>query len=309
MAVRGDGVEPRPLRRGAYSSTRTAEYPHADPGSPRRARTSSARVSMGHGGIAIHLHQTGIRALDAAPPRGCDHAERFRGRRVRPRRRRRSAPRVARRQSLPKLRRTEPHLARGSRRGDGFRRNTLARRLQPRTGCGRCGRSRPRRLDRRSDRRDRPRRGLQHAITIDSTPEEVWPWLVQMGQGRAGFYSHDHLERLTGAGITNADEIHPEWQTLAVGDLMRTYRPLPRFEPLGWFVAALEPGRALVVHEPRRKGVINSSWAFVLEPFGDGARGSCRAGASAAAASRTRCSSGSSSIRPTSSWKPASSAA
>jgi len=50
---------------------------------------------------------------------------------------------------------------------------------------------------------------------------------------------------------------------------MRTYRPLPRFEPLGWFVAVLEAGRELVVHEPERKGVVNSSWTLVLEPLGE----------------------------------------
>jgi hypothetical protein len=107
-----------------------------------------------------------------------------------------------------------------------------------------------------------------HAIMIDAQPDEVWPWLVQMGQGRAGFYSHDLLERLAGAAIRNADAIHPEWQKIAVGDLIRTYRPLRRFEPLGWFVAIVEPSRALVVHEPERNGEINSSWALVLEPDG-----------------------------------------
>lgn len=104
-----------------------------------------------------------------------------------------------------------------------------------------------------------------HAITIDAPPGDVWPWLVQMGQGRAGFYSHDRLERIVGAQITNADEIHPEWQQLNVGDLIRTYRPMPRFEPLGWRVAVVQPAHTLVVHEPKRRGVINSSWTFVLE--------------------------------------------
>jgi hypothetical protein len=111
-----------------------------------------------------------------------------------------------------------------------------------------------------------------HAITIEAPPEAVWPWLVQMGQGRAGFYSHDGLERLVGADIRNADEIHPEWQHLAVGDLVRTYRPIPRFEPLGWVVATIEPPRLLVVHEPERAGIINSSWAFVLERDGERTR-------------------------------------
>ena len=108
-----------------------------------------------------------------------------------------------------------------------------------------------------------------HAITIDAPPGAVWPWLVQIGQGRGGFYSHDRLERLFGADIRNADRIHPEWQALAVGDLVRTYRPMPRFEPLGWFVGRLEPERLLVLHEPERDGVINSSWTFLLEPHGE----------------------------------------
>jgi hypothetical protein len=103
-----------------------------------------------------------------------------------------------------------------------------------------------------------------HAITIDAPPEAVWPWLVQIGQGRAGFYSHDRLERLFGADIHNADEIRPEWQELAVGDLVRTYRPIPPFEPLGWYVGELEPARSLVLHEPERLGVINSSWSLLL---------------------------------------------
>jgi hypothetical protein len=111
-----------------------------------------------------------------------------------------------------------------------------------------------------------------HAVTIDAPPTAVWPWLVQMGQGRAGFYSHDRLERLVGADIHNADAIHPEWQDLAVGDLIRTYRPIPRFEPLGWIVDIVEPASALVVHEPARGGVINSSWALVLESVGDQTR-------------------------------------
>ncbi|HEV2712900.1 MAG TPA: hypothetical protein VGU26_07370, partial [Gaiellaceae bacterium] len=107
-----------------------------------------------------------------------------------------------------------------------------------------------------------------HAITINAPPEVVWPWLVQMGQGRGGFYSHDRLERIVGADIRNADEVHPEWQDLRVGDLVRTYRRVARFEPLGWIVAAVAQHRLLIVHEPARGGVINSSWAFVLEPEG-----------------------------------------
>jgi len=56
------------------------------------------------------------------------------------------------------------------------------------------------------------------AITINASPDVVWQWLVQVGQNRAGFYSYTWLANLIGADIHNADEIHPEWQNLGVGD-------------------------------------------------------------------------------------------
>ena len=59
------------------------------------------------------------------------------------------------------------------------------------------------------------------AITIDAPPEAVWPWLVQMGSGRAGFYTHEWVERLlliTYADGHSSTRVHPEWLGLAVGD-------------------------------------------------------------------------------------------
>lgn len=88
------------------------------------------------------------------------------------------------------------------------------------------------------------------AITIHAPPDIVWQWLVQIGQGRAGFYSYDWLANLTGADIHSADEIHPEWQHLAVGDGWRTVPP----DYLGDLgkdavspVLLIEPGRVLVL--------------------------------------------------------------
>src|SRR3712207_3552777 len=52
------------------------------------------------------------------------------------------------------------------------------------------------------------------AVTIDAPPEEVWPWLMQMGWGRAGFYSYNWIENLMRADLHNAGRIHPEWQDL-----------------------------------------------------------------------------------------------
>jgi hypothetical protein len=66
---------------------------------------------------------------------------------------------------------------------------------------------------------------LTRAITIDASPAAVWPWLMQIGQDRAGFYSNDYLENLTGANIHNADVIRPEWQARAVGDKIRMTTP------------------------------------------------------------------------------------
>jgi len=61
------------------------------------------------------------------------------------------------------------------------------------------------------------------AITIDAPPEQVWPWLMQMGIGRAGFYTHDWVERLMSRaryieGRHSATRIYPELPPLKVGD-------------------------------------------------------------------------------------------
>jgi hypothetical protein len=74
-------------------------------------------------------------------------------------------------------------------------------------------------------------------IVIDAPPRDVWPWLVQMGYGRAGWYSYDGLD-MKGR---SADTIHPEWQSLNVGDILPTH-------PGGGFeIRVLEEGRALAV--------------------------------------------------------------
>lgn len=57
------------------------------------------------------------------------------------------------------------------------------------------------------------------AITISGTPEEIWPWLLQMGYGRAGYYGYDMIENLgSPRGIRSADTILPEFQQFKVGD-------------------------------------------------------------------------------------------
>ncbi|MGB7820378.1 MAG: SRPBCC family protein [Ornithinibacter sp.] len=70
-----------------------------------------------------------------------------------------------------------------------------------------------------------PMIGYTRAISIGATPEHVWPWLVQMGQGRGGLYSFDGLENLVGCDIHSADRVLAEFQDLGVGDLIRLGPP------------------------------------------------------------------------------------
>jgi hypothetical protein len=52
--------------------------------------------------------------------------------------------------------------------------------------------------------------GFTRSVSIAAPAEEVWPWIVQIGQGRGGFYSFERLQNLIGCHITNSDVIVPE---------------------------------------------------------------------------------------------------
>jgi len=104
------------------------------------------------------------------------------------------------------------------------------------------------------------------AITIQAPASAIWPWLVQMGQGRGGFYSYQRLENLIGCDIHNADRIFPEYQNLQVGDKVRLCsEDGPAFD-----VVAIDPGCALIL-----RGDIPSTqntpttwiWVFYLDPI------------------------------------------
>ena len=127
------------------------------------------------------------------------------------------------------------------------------------------------------------------SIEIAAPPTDVWPWLVQMGYGRAGWYSYDSID-MAGA---SSRHVLPEWQSLEVGDVLPTH-------PGGGFeVRAIKPERALVLFydteivarqaEPRdgapearaarnvqatgtvlavaQPADFAASWAFILEPL------------------------------------------
>ena len=105
------------------------------------------------------------------------------------------------------------------------------------------------------------------AITINASAAEVWPWLVQIGNQRAGWYSWDAIHRLLGvAGSVDdprgsANRIIPELQNLEVGDEIRMM-PEGMGAP-GYTVVSIEPDQALVTHIDDENAV---SWVWVLDP-------------------------------------------
>ena len=108
---------------------------------------------------------------------------------------------------------------------------------------------------------------------VHAPPDAIWPWLVQIGWQRAGWYSYDLLERLVGAadfvdGPHSARRIVPELQTLAPGDAIRLGpEPMPAFT-----VMEVDPPRALVLGGTEGVEGTGASWAFALEPLGDSTR-------------------------------------
>ncbi|HVN50740.1 MAG TPA: hypothetical protein VMT43_04875 [Acidimicrobiales bacterium] len=112
-----------------------------------------------------------------------------------------------------------------------------------------------------------------HAVTVDAPPATVWPWLVQMGWHRGGWYTSRWVDRLLfPANAPSATRIVPELQHLEVGDFVPDGPPKTE---CGLHVMAIDPGRSLVLrstsHLPKRwrdSGVarLDWSWAFVLLP-------------------------------------------
>jgi hypothetical protein len=83
-----------------------------------------------------------------------------------------------------------------------------------------------------------PTAGDTRGITIEAPAAAIWPWLVQMGFGRAGWYSYDSLDVRTRSSTT----IVPEWQSIAVG------QTLPAWRGGGFEVVQVEPEQALILY-------------------------------------------------------------
>jgi hypothetical protein len=116
------------------------------------------------------------------------------------------------------------------------------------------------------------------AITVAAPAASVWPWLLQLGQNRGGFYSYDLFENVARLDIHSADRIHDEWQDLRPGE---DYVGLDPDGVMKMTIRVIEPERAFVVRsgapgEPPQapgsfvRGELAWSWGFYLEPLGQG---------------------------------------
>jgi hypothetical protein len=121
---------------------------------------------------------------------------------------------------------------------------------------------------------EHPQFSSDHATSIAGTPEEIWPWLVQMGWHRGGFYTYRWVDRLLfPANAPSADRILPEYQHLKVGDHIPDGSP----EAECFFqVEILEPNKMLTLrswtHLPPKlrdkpRARLEWTWAFHLEPI------------------------------------------
>jgi hypothetical protein len=128
-----------------------------------------------------------------------------------------------------------------------------------------------------------PKCGYTQAITVKASASDLWPWLVQIGYKRAGWYSHDFLHRLMGIAGSVDDEhrsakrIIPELQDLKVGDIVEIA------PGMGYVVTGIEPERALILEsrvdtakwkslssgDPLPAKYLRSSWVWFLEEIED----------------------------------------
>ena len=117
-----------------------------------------------------------------------------------------------------------------------------------------------------------PAEQMTLAVTIEATPQEIWAWLVQIGQGRGGMYSYDWLENLIGLDIRTTRRIREAWQHLAVGDRVvvvpEGYGPMPA--GYAFTVARADPGHALVLRQAPPEHPWNGVWSFHVRRVDDG---------------------------------------
>lgn len=105
------------------------------------------------------------------------------------------------------------------------------------------------------------------AIEVAASYTEVWPWLIQFGLGRAGFYSYELLERMVGIPVRNIESIVPDLQDLSVGDEILLHPKAP-----GIRIVALEVGKHICfgvsdkLDPPVERPDPGRSWSMYVQP-------------------------------------------
>lgn len=99
-------------------------------------------------------------------------------------------------------------------------------------------------------------------IAIAAPPSDVWPWLTQIGTGKAGWYSYDLLDNL---GRHSAVDVLDRWQGVASGDPAAPMNPFAPVEASPWRVEQVVPDEVLLWRNPGA-----GTWVWVLRPTGDG---------------------------------------
>jgi hypothetical protein len=115
---------------------------------------------------------------------------------------------------------------------------------------------------------------ITHGITINTSPEKIWPWLMQIGQDRSGFYSYTPLENLFGCEMPKLERLNSNWKPRAQGETVWFCAPR-RFKGQGYMVAAMvEPQKSFVMISGPDWSALQAgnraaggSWGFILEPI------------------------------------------
>jgi len=112
-----------------------------------------------------------------------------------------------------------------------------------------------------------PQLSWNHALTIHATPEQISPWLVQIGDTRGGFYSFTFIENLFMIAAKNSDRyvnagrVHPEWQNPPIGQgMIMNYLAIQDYRPGEYVLASATP----------EMPGFQWTWLWVLQPLDQG---------------------------------------
>jgi len=116
-----------------------------------------------------------------------------------------------------------------------------------------------------------------HAITINASPQKIWPWLMQIGQDRSGFYSYTFLENAFGCEMPEVHRRVRDWKPRTAGETVWFCAPR-RFDGRGKMISAIvEPDHAFAMVSSNDWLSLQAGgkaqdafWSFTLEPSQDG---------------------------------------